>query len=239
MKRWPIELKNQVLQMRRKGATYWEILQKYPIAKSTLSVWCKNLPKPKHLYFENQSLWLAKIRPKSNEVIKNKRRREIEQIAERVKLDVNSWLCLGEVQIQKAMLSLLYWAEGQKLPVMGSPVKFANTDPRLVLLFVKLLRRCYLIDESKLRVKLHLHWYHDIKKTKKFWSDLLQIDEKRFTKTYLKKRSKSKRFRKNYAGICFVIYSSVDLRWEIMDVAYNIQEKITGKNKNLRPWLNG
>lgn len=172
-------------------------------------------------------------------MLRNKINSEVEQIAKRVKAEVDSWSFLKNRAAQKAFLSLLYWAEGQKLPLRGAQVRFANTDPRLALLFLTLLRNYYVLDESKLRVRLHLHWYHNVKKTKEFWSKLLDIDELRFIKPRLKRRSKIKRFRKNFAGNCFICYSGVDLRWEIMDAAYNIQERITGQNENLRSWLNG
>ena len=179
------------------------------------------------------------IRKRSSEAIKRKRAAEIELIAKKAKQEVNSWKFLKSKATQKGLLSVLYWAEGSKLPLRGTPVKFANTDPRLVLLFITLLRNCYQLDESKLRVQLHLHWYHKAKEVRKFWSELLEIDESRFRKIHLKKRSRTKRFRKNFVGICFLIYYSVDLRWEFMQMGYNIQAQITGDNPKLRPWLNG
>lgn len=184
---WRIEVKDQVRKMRENGATFGEIRKIYSTPKSTLSNWCKNLPKPDHLYYKNRTEWLNLIRKKSNEILRNKRNFEVEQIAKRVKAEVDSWSFLGNNTIQKAFLSLLYWAEGQKLPLRGAQVRFANTDPRLILLFLSLLRNCYALDESKLRVRLHLHWYHNVKKIKEFWSKLLDIDESRFLKPILKR----------------------------------------------------
>lgn len=239
MGQWDLVTKSAVRKMRESGATFGVIRKVYLVPKSTLSNWCRNLPKPDHLYYKNRLEWLIQIRKKSSEVLKNKRNLEVEEIAKRVKGEVDSWDFLENKSIQKAFLSLLYWAEGQKLPLRGGQVRFANTDPRLMLLFLTLLRRCYALDESKLRVRVHLHWYHNAKKVKRFWMELLGMDELQMLKPILKRRSKVRRFRKNFAGICFINYSSVDLRWEIVDAAYNIQERITGENETLHSWLNG
>ena len=83
--------------------------------------------------------------------IKKKRQEEIDDIVQYAKKEVASWSFLHDKEVQKAFLSLLYWAEGQKLPERGSPVKFANTDPRMILLFVTLLKQCYSIDLKKIK----------------------------------------------------------------------------------------
>lgn len=227
-KRWPEEIKTKAKLLRRKGYSFGQLTKEFGVAKSTLSTWFKGFPNPDHLYFINRKQWLNLIRKKSNEVLRNKRNFEVEQIANRVKEEVASWGFLNNKAIQKSFLSLLYWAEGEKLPARGAQVRFANTDPRLALLFLTLLRNCYALDESKIRIALHLHWYHNVKQMRRFWSKLLSVNESRFLKPQLKRRSKVKRFRKNFAGICFVRYSSVDLRWEIMETGYNIQKRITG-----------
>ena len=121
---------------------------------------------------------------------------------------------------------MLYWSEGSKGRGM---LTFANTDPRLMLLFITLLRNCYSLDESKFRVRIHIHWYHKEKNVKQFWSELLKIPEHQFTKTYHKKRSKEQVFRKNVGGICFLIYNSDYLREQLVHYSYALGEKITGR----------
>ncbi len=120
---------------------------------------------------------------------------------------------------------MLYWAEGTK--VRGT-LQFANTDPRLILLFVSLLRLCYKLDESKFRIRLHLHYYHKAREVKNFWSKLLNISTTQFEKTYRKSRSKEKTFRRNFGGICFIKYHSVYLKEKIIQYAYVLGEKIVG-----------
>lgn len=127
----------------------------------------------------------------------------------------------------KALLSMLYWAEGSK--GRKDIVTFANTDPQLTKLFIYLLRNSFVLDESKLRVRVHLHYYHNENKVKKFWSKLLRIPISQFGKTYWKKRGENKIYRKNMAGICFVRYNSLALKEEIMFYARNLGDFLLNK----------
>jgi len=227
-KKWPKEILEEAKKMRLTGSTYSEIGNKFQVAKSTMNSWFKGLPETSHQFYLDRDGWLKKIRALSSVAIRKKRNEQVKKIFEKAATEVNEWKFLNSVQEDKAILGILYLAEGSKLPERGASVRFTNTDPRLVLLFLTLLRRCYQIDESKLRVALHIHWYHDVKKTKYYWSKLLGVDESKFFKIYVKKRSETKRFRRNFAGICTIVYYSVDLRWEIVETGYNVAKKITG-----------
>lgn len=125
------------------------------------------------------------------------------------------------INVNRALLSLLYWAEGMKFD--GGGVNFANTDPRLAYLFITLLRKCYVIDEKRLRLRLHVHHYHNIKRVRSFWSKQLDIPESQIGRVFVKKRSKTKRFRKNFMGICFVRYSNAEVQRSILAHGYALQ----------------
>ncbi len=224
--RWPKEVVESACKLREQGNSYSQITKELGVAKSTLSSWLKNLPGSQQIKYLNRKDWLSKIQPLGSAAIKYKRQMEIQKIIDKANSEVENWPFLVNKSVQKALISLLYWAEGQKLPERGSPVKFANTDPRLILLFVNMLRNCYNIDPKRIRIRLYLHWYHKENEVKKFWGDLLQVEKSQFYRVYRKKRSKQKRFKKNSMGICFVIYPSVDLRQEIMHTAYAVQQEI-------------
>lgn len=86
----------------------------------------------------------------------------------------------------------------------------------MIELFATLLRRCYAIEEKKFRIRLHLHYYHPVKKTKQFWSNLVRVPLGQFNKVYLKKCSKTKRFGKNFMEICFLKYSDSGVQKELL-----------------------
>lgn len=211
--------------MRLAGSSYGEIGKKLRVPKSTLSVWFVTIPKPKSMFYTNRTEWLSKIRVKAAEANKEKRRKVVAEIAREVGKDMEKW-DLDNRETQKSIMAMLYWAEGTK---GRGIVQFANTDPRLMCLFVTLLRKLFTLDESKFRVRLHLHDYHREEEVKKFWSELLSIPLNKFYKSYRKQRSKEKTFRTNFGGICFVKYNSVYLQERIMQYALSIAEKLIGK----------
>jgi hypothetical protein len=54
-------------------------------------------------------------------------------------------------------------------------VMFANSDPRMIRLFLRFLRRFFDIDESRLRVRLHLHAGLDLGAATRFWSQVTGV----------------------------------------------------------------
>ena len=165
---------------------------------------------------------LASIRPLAMQAIQNRQNKQAKDLKIKIGKEIKNYP-FKNVGVQKLFLAGLYWAEGAKHKKV-SGLKFINTDPKLALLYLTLLRKCYNIDESKLRIGLHLHYYHKIGETKKFWSKLLNISEERFWKVYLKKRSITKKFRRNFAGICFIHYGSSDIRRELIEISEQFSE---------------
>lgn len=220
---WSKEIKKEAILYRKDGFTYNEIKQKLGIPKSTLNGIFKPLNLNGYTESFNPKVHLARIRILATKRIEDEREKRLKDIKAKVNLEINNYKLLENHKYLKSILAMLYWAEGTKC--RGSVV-FTNTDPQLALLFLTLLRKVYKIDENKLRVRLHLHYYHPINKTRKYWSDLLGISTSQFGKIYIKKRSITKRFRKNFAGICFIKYHSEDLRNEILDTGTAIAAKI-------------
>lgn len=210
----PESVKNEAREMRRSGLSYSEITSKLGIAKSTLHTWLYPIKRPyAEIQFERIQ-HLKNIRPLANKKQIQLRLNRQNEISMRVQKEVDKF-DVNNLSLNKSMLSILYWAEGSK--GRGS-MSFANTDPALSLLYITLLRRCYKLDEEKFRLRLHLHYYHKIKETKKFWSNLLNVPIGKIGKIYRKKRGNSgKRFRKNYYGICFIVYHNGSLRYEVLE----------------------
>lgn len=60
-------------------------------------------------------------------------------------------------EIQKLLCAVLFWAEGSK----NGTIKFTNSDPKMISVFLKLFRATFEIDEKKLRAIVHIHEYHN------------------------------------------------------------------------------
>ena len=75
----------------------------------------------------------------------------------------------------------LYAGEGAKT---DGVVKFANSDPRMILFFVTWLRAFFAVDESRLRLRLYLHQGLDLAEAEQFWSALTDIPLSQFGAAY-------------------------------------------------------
>lgn len=126
--------------------------------------------------------------------------------------------------VQKGLLAMLYWAEGTKSD-RGALI-FVNTDPLLLKLYISLLRSAFEINESGVRVRLHLHNYHDQATSISYWATLLEVPKSQFGKIYVKKRSTQRKFRENFQGICTVVYHSSAVRRELMALGKILAERL-------------
>ena len=219
---WPQKIKNRAKRLRKLGKSYGEISKSLGISKSTLHVWLHKIKSPGFFTKKDRVEHLSRIRILAAKANKLKREERLDKIRQRVIKEVKKYDLSG-LAFSKSLLAMLYWAEGSK---GRGTLAFANTDPKLALLYLTLLRKSYPIDEEKVRVRLHLHWYHPVGETRKFWSKLLRISESKFGKIYTKKRSATKKFRKNFAGICFIKYHSEDLRFEVLEQASAIADRL-------------
>lgn len=209
-------IKKKAEKLRASGKTYKEIRDLLNIPKSTLSNW---LSKKFSGVFskEKQLSHLAKIRPLAADAKKREREEKQTILRKKVSKEAKTYP-LNNIGLLKSVLSALYWAEGAKHKGV-SGLKFVNTDPKLAKFYITILRKCYKLDEVKFRIRLHLHYYHGIREAKKFWSNLLNIPLNQFTGVYVKKRSRKKRFRKNFMGICFINYLDSNIRKELLELA--------------------
>ena len=199
MSRLPLEIKEKALSLRFKGYSVKEIADKLDIAKSTSSLWVRNVKLNKK----------AKQRLKQRRLLKyykgslkwREKRNKEEERYKSISLNTLKEIKKDSNHI-KLYCALLYWCEGGKN--WKESIRFVNSDPVLVSTFLNLFRRAFKIDEKKFRVLMHLHEYHNEKTQKNFWSNLTKIPADQFNKTFHKSHTK-KRIRDNYPG-CVAIY---------------------------------
>ncbi len=69
---------------------------------------------------------------------------------------------------------MLYWAEGAK--ARGS-VGFANSDPQMVRFFIRFLRECFRLPDSKFRLNVNVYSGNGlrIEEIESYWLELLQL----------------------------------------------------------------
>lgn len=219
---WPDQTVVEAKRLRELGATYSEITKNLGVGKSTLHYWLKGFRLSSEEIKELRRKLGKNMQPAGARASHERKIGRNQEIHEKVARFLDD-LDVKNKQLTKAIFSMLYWSEGSK---GGGSLTFANTEPKLCKLYIKLLRDSYDIDEQKIRVRVHVHYYHNISRTFKFWSDLLHVPLSQFGKPYIKPRSKTKKYRENFAGICFIRYHSTSLKEEVLQSAYQLADKI-------------
>ncbi len=112
---------------------------------------------------------------------------------------------------------MLYWAEGAK---HRTRVDLANTDPKLVLIFLRFLREICGVAESRLRGSLFVYEGQDAGEIRNYWSRLTRIPEAQFTKPYVS-RFRATRVRQRILtyGVVHIRYSDKRLLQHLLSAA--------------------
>jgi predicted DNA-binding protein YlxM (UPF0122 family) len=121
--------------------------------------------------------------------------------------------------------TMLYWAEGykgnDKLPASG--VDFANSDHRMIALFLKFLRSVFILDEKRFRGHVYCYANQDSSKIIDFWAHLTGIPRSQFTKPYVRTDFNDKS-NKMLHGLVHIRYGDKKLLLEIKSM---IQSYVT------------
>ena len=190
-------------ELRAQGWTYGEIVEELGVSKSSVSLWCRDVAvDPALLDGRRRARYLAgnlsvTKRPSSLQL-----RKEAE--IEACRRHAAAWL--GELNDRDLFVAgiALYAGEGTK---RDGAVKFTNTDPRMMALFMRWFRRFFLVDERRLRVRVYLHEGLDLDAATRFWSSLLAIPPSQFGAPYRAKADPSMRRSKHVLGCASVSYS--------------------------------
>jgi hypothetical protein len=179
-----LEEKEKAINLRKKGFSYGEILKIVPVAKSSLSLWLKSVglskPQKQRLTIKRllaaQRGWKARRKKKEEitKLIKNEAEKEIGKLSKR-----ELWL-IG---------TALYWGEGSKEKNRSTGIKFSNSDPEMIKLFLKWLRLSCGIARKDIYFEIYLHKTAKEKedKVRKYWSKITNYSSDYFRKTIWKK----------------------------------------------------
>lgn len=209
-------------QMRRQGYSLNEIAQKLHVAKSTVSLWVRDV----ELSEKAKECLLSKIKLGQYISAENKKKRTKEGLDNYYN---NALVEIGKTTLNKSSArtacALMYYCEGNKSLFNG--VCFTNSDPALIKTFLFLFRKGFDIDERKLSACIHLHEYHDAAQQLDFWSRTTGIPESQFSKPYLKPNT-GKRIRKNYQGCVSVRYHNNDMGRQLLMIGKAFLDIHTG-----------
>lgn len=202
------DLKQEAIKLRKKGLSYNEIRKQVNVAKSSLSLWLKDIElKEEH----RKRLYTKQIQilSRGSQSQKERRKREIQEILKSAKEEIPTPLSKDTYRLMGAAL---YWAEGSK----GGLCQVTNSDPRLISFMVAWFESMLGIKVENLKARINIYPQQDETKLKKFWSELTGIPVKRFGKSFIKPANKG--FKKNnlYYGTARIeVPKSVDFKHRI------------------------
>ena len=203
MSRYPMPLVKSARTWRAKGFTYTEIQKKLRkrIPKGTLSSWFRQVELPSFYADKIKRLnlnVLSLARPKALATNRQRRRLYLNDMYERNQPLLKA---LQRNDVSKLFLAALYLGEGAKKN-KGS-LTFANSDPGIVDVFLRLLRRVYPVNESRFRCTVLCRADQNPDQLGAFWSRITQIPLEQFYEARIAPRTRGKiKMNKNYKGVC-------------------------------------
>src|SRR3990167_6915801 len=197
-----IQERSRAIDLRKQGFTYSEILKEVPVAKSSLALWLKEvgLSKPqKQRITEKRKRAMERGWAKWHQMRLDRTRILVEGAREEIKK-----ISLRELWLMGIML---YWAEGSKEKEYGGgqTMKFSNSDPVMILLFLRWLKRCIGIETQGLVYEIYLHETSRdrVDDVVKKWSEIVSMPTDIF-RVYFKKgniKTKRRNIGENYFGV--------------------------------------
>lgn len=216
------DIQKKAIELRKQGFSLRVIAESLHIAKSTASVWLKDVfldkkAQEKIKGFKSDGL------QKAIQISKEKRQGKLSLIEADVLRFVDR--IPQSKEIDKLACALLYWCEGEK---SKSSVSFVNSDPQMIATFLVLFRSSFQVDEKKFRISLHLHEYHEDLQEIEFWSRITAIPKEQFYKVY-RKPNTGKSKKENYRGCVAIRYYDVKVIMELQKIWEHYSHKINGR----------
>lgn len=190
------ELRATARELRIQGMDYEEIATALGVAKSSVSLWVRDLPTPTRLSY-------AECRKRSAEGARRywaaeRPAREARRAAVRTAAAAE----IGELTDRELLVAgaVAYWCEGAKSKPhrRSDRVMFINSDPALIRFFLRFLQVAG-IPRTDLCFRVYIHETADVESAQQFWLAVTGATIDQFA-TPVMKRHNPKTVRKNVGG---------------------------------------
>lgn len=205
--------KIKAIKLRKKGFSLQEISQSLNIAKSTASLWLREISLSEEA---KKRLAQREILGQSKAVCSKKQTREKQlQLLQKNAVGLLKTIHYSS-SLAKIFCALFWWCEGNK---KDSFVRFTSSDETLIRNFLYVFRQGFSLNESKFRVLVHVHAYHNDEQQKLFWSKVTKIPLLQFHKSF-QKTNTGIRKHDNYQGCVAITYYDAKIAKEL-EAIYN------------------
>ncbi len=199
------EMRVKARELRARGYTYAEITAELGVSKGSVSLWTRDMPRVGRISSDEirrrnsagvSAFW-------AEEYLRREAMRQA--VSERAAAEIGT-LSDGEVVIAGAVA---YWCEGAKNKPyrrFGNEVAFINSDPKLILFFLRFLTVAG-VDRDRVYCRVYIHESADVAAAQQFWQQVTGLPPDQFRRPTLKHHN-PKTTRKNtgdgYHG-CLVV----------------------------------
>ena len=166
--------RKQAIALRRKGLSYREIRARVPVAKSSLSLWLREVGLAKRQIQRLSEKKLAAAR-RGGRIVHEMR---MQRLADRIRLaNQEAKRHLAERDLWWAVGVVLYWAEGGKMKEWSTHdrFEFTNMDPVMITFMRGWLKRYCGIHDRDVRFRLGIHEFADVRGSLQFWARHLGV----------------------------------------------------------------
>ncbi len=183
-------LKEKTILLRKRGFSYKEILDKIPVAKSTVSLWCRDVPLT--------AAQRRRLEAKHGNRIKGIQAIQTMFWRKRCEYFEEGARAITELNKKDRFIAglMLYWAEGTK----GSSLALTNSDPRIIKFMTEWLKEFCGIAPEAMVMHMHLHSGQNEQLMKQYWSELTGIPKTNFLKSFVKSEGSGYRKKVLYNG---------------------------------------
>lgn len=179
-------LRANARELRAKGHTYNEIAAELCVSKGSVSLWTRDMPRVGRLSYQEvrrrnavavSAFWAA-------ESVRRNMRRQAIVVAAAAEI--------GELSDREVLIagSVAYWCEGAKRKPYRPEdrVIFTNSDPQLVLLFMRFLLIAG-TTRDRLVCRVQIHERADVASAQRCWQRVTGLPEEQFRRPTLKRHN--------------------------------------------------
>lgn len=191
-----VQEKQKAIELRKKGLSYKEILAEVPVAKSSLSLWLRDLPLTRDERVVLKKRLTSNISRGRIKAASELRKRRLEREAVWFEDAKNTFDMYKNEPFFHTGIAL-YWAEGAKRVTQWS---FMNSDVQMIHIMMAWLKKYCNIDTSSLFFRLYIHKPYAHEGCEVWWADNLRVGSDQFVKTIYKPTQLGIKKRPNYKG---------------------------------------
>lgn len=215
-----ISIKQKAIELRKSGKTYSEIIiaLNKKIPKGTLSSWFSGIHLDEEQADRIDQLRLNNLKQARIMALKvnaEKRKKYLESL---LKNNQNIFQHCNNKTILKMLLAMLYLGEGAKWKSHRG-LQLGNSDPNIIKIYLRLLSLCYDVSPSDLSSMIYHRVDQDLGQLISFWSQVTKIPKEKFYINKPDQRTKGKKTRKGYFGVCAIFGPGTKIQLELEAIA--------------------